>query len=53
MSVIDEISPQVYALRRRSFIDGLLMLAIQEGLLRIDINANSFQKGRAEQKQEK
>ncbi len=39
ISVMDEISPQVYALRRRSFIDGLLMLAIQEGLLRIDINA--------------
>lgn len=53
ISVMDEISPQVYALRRRSFIDGLLMLAIQEGLLRIDINANSFQKARAEQKQEK
>lgn len=52
ISVMDEISPQVYALRRRSFIDGLLMLAIQEGLLRIDINANSFQKARAEQKQE-
>lgn len=52
ISVIDEISPQVYALRRRSFIDGLLMLAIQEGLIRIDINANSFQKARAEQKKE-
>lgn len=52
ISVIDEISPQVYALRRRSFIDGLLMLAIQEGLIRIDINADSFQKARAEQKKE-
>lgn len=52
ISVIDEISPQVYALRRRSFMDGLLMLAIQEGLIRIDINANSFQKARAEQKKE-
>lgn len=52
ISVIDEISTQVFALRRRCFLDGLLMLAVQEGLLRVDITANSFHKARAEQKKE-
>lgn len=46
IAAMDNVSKQHFATRKKEFLAGLLVLAAQEGLIRLDISQANFQKDR-------